>query len=402
MKKTLKEKRMKLPEDTFSLSNSLFSIGLSVVGVVSVRQMLKEVDEVDAAFKSYRPSTNNPSVSVIIPARNEEAVIEACLQAVLTQDYSNFKVTIVDDNSTDKTSQIIEKMATKYPHKLRVVTGQKLTDGWTGKSNALWQGYNQGDGIAQWLLFLDADTIMQPGTLEGAVKFAESNKLDMLSLAPGLTSQSFWTKLLMPEVFKFYTLAASTAGAKAGSVEEASAIGTFILARREVYQATGGHGGVKEQVVEDIALARLFRSQGYTTRQIAAPQYLTTGWYDNLPELWEGVSKNMFLVARKDWARVLGVVGAEFAYGILPTLTLFSRIVSRKQKSRLSLILNTIAVVLQLGLHSEINRSLHVPRRYTALYPLAAVITSLITFNSAIKTSLRKSVEWKGRTIQTH
>ncbi|HEX2912220.1 MAG TPA: glycosyltransferase [Chloroflexia bacterium] len=402
MKQRLKEKRMKLPENSFSLLNSMFSIGLSVAGLVSIRKMLKEVNETTLQFEDYRPSENDPFISVIIPARNEETVIEKCLKAVLAQNYPNFEVIVVDDDSNDQTPRILKKLATQYSQKLKIVLGTMPLNGWTGKTNALWQGYTHINKTSKWVLFLDADTLMQPGTLGGAVKFAQSNKLSMLSLAPGMISQNFWTKLLMPEVFKFYTIVAGTPGAKPGSVEEASAIGTFILAQGEAYEATGGHGAVKSQVVEDIELARLFRSKGYTTRQIATPQYLSNHWYDNLTELWEGVSKNMFLVAHKDWSKILAVVGIEYLYGILPTWTLIRRLRNPKPKFNLSLALNLIAVVLQLGLHSEVNRNLQVPRSYIVFYPLAALITSLITFNSAIKTELRKSVEWKGRTIETH
>jgi chlorobactene glucosyltransferase len=374
---------------------SLFSISTSVAGIITVRKAINDT------LKQTNISASLPQelVSVVVPAKNEQDIIAKCVKAVLEQEYNNLEIIIANDNSTDDTAKILDELKND---RMQVLEIQPPASSWTGKANALWQAYKHTDVRARWILFLDADTILEKNAIKDALHYAKSNNLDLLSLAGSPIWQNVWTPLLMPEIFKFYTIAHNNPiqPAKKNSVEAASAIGTFILVQRTAYEAVGGHGAVKSSIIEDIELAKTFRRHGFKTEQISAPEYLKTLWYESFLELWEGVTKNMFAVADKKWSRILFLLIIEWIYGLVPILILAKRLSKRDISISTSNFLNYLSVVLIFGCHNEINKGLKIPSKYSLGYPVAAIISSIITLSSAIKMQTGKKISWKGREIE--
>jgi glycosyltransferase involved in cell wall biosynthesis len=138
-------------------------------------------------------------VSVIVPARNEEASLGTCLESLIGQTDVDFEVIIVDDHSTDRTREIAESFATAEPNKVRVIEAGSLPDGWTGKNNAVTAGVRASRG--EWLLFTDADTVHLPGSLARALKEAQENQVDLLSYSPEQIAVTFWEMAVLPVVF---------------------------------------------------------------------------------------------------------------------------------------------------------------------------------------------------------
>lgn len=153
---------------------SVFAFSLIQLAVTLAN--LREIRRLDHGTGDFADASNSPLVSVLVPARNEEENIRACLESLLQQDYPNYEVLVLDDHSSDDTPTILAELKRNHEH-LRVLTGAELPDGWFGKHWACWQLADQASG--SWILFTDADTVHQPELLKAAVARASECKLDL-------------------------------------------------------------------------------------------------------------------------------------------------------------------------------------------------------------------------------
>ncbi len=246
-------------------------------------------------------------VSVIVPARNEEASLGTCLESLVSQKGVNFEVLIVDDHSTDRTYEIAASMASAHPDKLRVIEAGPLPAGWTGKNNALLTGFREAHG--EWLLFTDADTVHHPGSLARAVNEAREHRADLLSYSPEQIAVTFWEMAVLPVVFA--ELAREYPPAKVRDPESpiAAANGQYILVKREAYDAVGGHAAVAGEILEDVALARVMKFTRRKVRFRYAADAVRTRMYRNLRQLRDGWTKNLALLfPRPGWLAVKTIV----------------------------------------------------------------------------------------------
>lgn len=402
-------------KEVFFIVSCTYSIITSIIGLIIFRTVFKKSLKIDQEFdKTVAYSRKNrslvdemPFVSVLIPARNEQNSIANCVNAVFSQHYPNFEVIVVDDNSSDMTASILQDLQATYgAEKLRIIRNETLPDGWLGKNHALWQGYQQIKPKTEWLLFIDTDTHLQAGALVSVVSYACTHNLDLFSLFPGYLCGSFWHRLLLPNISKFYAFAANNPfdRLKIGSLEETFATGNFIMVRHCAYSSIGGHAAIKDKVVEDVELAQQFRKAGFTTLGSPYTKFLVHHNQGGLKTFWQSMNKNFFLVARKNWLALIYILVFEWTY-ILPPLCSLSYHLAKQffgkkvtVKSRV-IWLEAIAVALMLGSYSEMLSRYHIPRRFGLLYPLAAFINSLIIIDSSIQIGLLGRVNWKGRSI---
>ena len=381
---------------------SAFSIGTSLLTIGVLRQGLRDSATVGAAMRAAARTGNDwPSVAVLVPARDEEASVATCLTSIITQDYAAHEVIAVDDESSDRTAAIMDDLQRLHPHRLRIVrAGPVPVGGWVGKTHALQQGYAYVQPETTWLLFVDADTALASGTLRAAVGYAADQGLDLLSLVPAPRLRGFWARLLIPVVARFYLLAQLDPlhPVKRGSPEEAVAIGQFILVRHDAYRAVGGHHTVRGSTAEDVALAKLFRAHGFRTLMTNGLDFVESESYQGLGELWEGTTKNLFVVARGRWSTLTATLALEYLSGLIPVVLLVRPRRPRLQAS-IAVWTNRVAVGLIALSYGCYLRVLNVPLRYVALYPLSALLGSLIFLDSARLVSVRRSVTWKGRSV---
>jgi hypothetical protein len=228
-------------------------------------------------------------VSVIVPARNEEANLGACLESLVSQTGVPFEVIVIDDHSTDRTGEI----ARSFPG-VRVIEAGVLPTGWTGKNNAVTTGARAAQG--SWLLFTDADTIHLAGSLARAVKEAEDHQADLLSYSPEQIAVTFWEMAVLPVVFAELARQYPPRKVSDPSSGEAAANGQYLLIRREAYEATGGHAAVAGSILEDVALARAVKSSARKIRFRYAADAVRTRMYRNFQQLREGWTKNLALL----------------------------------------------------------------------------------------------------------
>lgn len=356
---------------------------------------IKKIEEVEILDT---PLNETHSISIIVPMRNEEKNAERCITRLMNQNYPRYEVIAVDDMSTDNTPTILEDLSNNYPN-LRVVRGSSTPQGWVGKTYALWQGVRI--AVGEWLLFIDADTYSNPNTLRSAVYYAEKHKVDMLSLYPFQELYTFWERVIQPIIFASIASALPHDKVNNPNLKEAFAIGQFILIRREVYDAVGGHETIRDKIVEDVALAKLVKGKGYSLRIASGRSLIKTRMYTNLHEIWEGWTKNLFLGIEKNWRRLIWALFILSALGVLPIFLFLKSFAGFFLGKGLvnTIILMESSWLLFLNIYVALGnaKAYNIPAYYAVFFPISAGSFILIMLFSAFKVISGKGVTWKER-----
>ena len=230
-------------------------------------------------------------VSIIVPARNEEASLADCLESLTAQTGVVFEIIVVDDGSTDRTREIAQSFA-----KVRVISPEPLPDGWTGKNNAVIAGAKEKEARAPWLLFTDADTVHLPESLARALSEAKREGADLLSYSPEQVAVTFAERAVMPVIFAELAAKYPPQKVREQNAGIVAANGQYLLVRREAYDAVGGHAAVATEILEDVALARLFRDKGKHVYFRYGGGAVRARMYRNWSQLREGWTKNLALL----------------------------------------------------------------------------------------------------------
>lgn len=230
-------------------------------------------------------ASGGPEISVLVPARNEEACLGTCLQSLTTQAGTAYEVIVVNDGSTDRTQEVAQSFAG-----VEVVDPGPLPAGWVGKNHALAAGAKMAKG--KWLLFTDADTVHLPGSMARALTEAREQGAALLSYSPAQQVESFWERAIMPVVFgelamRYHPSRVNEPG------ELAAANGQYLLISREAYEAVGGHTAVAGEVLEDVALAALVKRSGRKLSFRYGADTVRTRMYRSFWQLREGWTKNL-------------------------------------------------------------------------------------------------------------
>ncbi len=231
--------------------------------------------------------TPAPLVTVIVPARNEENDLPACLDGLLAQSYPNLEIVVVDGGSTDRTAEIARARAPR----VRLLEEPSLPEGWVGKSWACWTGAQQARG--DYLLFTDADVRHDPEAIRTAVDWAERDRADLVTFATRIEMGGVWEKVVMPFYIQMVLTYFRTPRVNRPDSRAAMANGQFLLVRTDGYRALEGHAAIRGRVLEDVALAESFRSAGKKLRVAWTPELLTTRMYRNRHEMFEGILKTV-------------------------------------------------------------------------------------------------------------
>jgi glycosyltransferase involved in cell wall biosynthesis len=332
-----------------------------------------------------------PQISVIVPARNEEASLAGCLASLVAQTGVSFEIIVVDDDSTDRTSEIANSFAGQG---VRVVKAAPPPAGWTGKNNAVATGARGARG--EWLLFTDADTIHLPGSLAGALDEARRRGVSMLSYSPQQIVETFWEKAVMPVIFG--ELAATYQPSRVSDPRSAvaAANGQYILIAREAYDAVGGHASVADHILEDVALARAVKRSGRKIFFRYGGNAVQTRMYRSFAQLREGWIKNLALLfpstARLSILRIV-----EF---VLIVASLCLAVIDGLRGSLpAAVIAASLGVVFYALFISRIRRA-HFSWQANVLAVLGLPLFSYLLLRSWFDHN-RETVHWKGRTYKS-
>lgn len=343
-----------------------------------------------------------PSVTILIPAKDEGERIRACIESALAQDYPDFDVIAINDRSTDNTGAVMDEMAAKNP-RLRVLhITEPPAPGWTGKNNALWQGQKIARG--QWMLFVDSDVVLEPDALSASMAVVLRKKFDLVSLLPKLESHSMWESLLVPlaasAASSMYLIALTNSNSLA---KTAFANGQFILMSRKVYDAFGGHERVRDRYCEDVEIARILKSSGFRPRVSWGNDFAAVRMYSSLGAIFRGWSRIYYAAqVGSPWrvlAAALFVIVCSFsayaalAWGIFRTVWPDPATVYPTGLAWLA------ASLVHLGLITYFLGVLYHwcgnPRRNALLFPLGGIML-LGIFGRALWMCVTKKVEWRG------
>jgi chlorobactene glucosyltransferase len=333
-----------------------------------------------------------PLLSILVPARNEETNIEKCLRSLFAQDYPSIQIVVVDDASTDQTPVILGRLA-KEDGRLEVLQGRPLPKGWTGKNNALVHGLSavKGDSI----LFLDADVVLQPGTLSTAFAAMQRYDAAFLTVWPRQEVETFWEKAVQPVIVAMnITLSTLQRLYMPPFPEALSAWGPFILVRREAYKAIGGHEAIAGEIAEDYVLYSNFRKAGFRTVMLDGTAFVSVRMYDSFKSIWEGWSKNLFPGLLRSYVLTFLAATGIFFFTVSPFLLLLVGI----NTSKAWLVGSSLLLILLLAVIGYLIRSHTTLKQvWLAVNPLGGLVFIGTLLNSALRHTLGTGVTWKGR-----
>ena len=326
-------------------------------------------------------------VSVIVPARNEEANLGTCLQSLVNQKDVSCEVIVVDDHSSDRTRDI----AQSFP--VRVIEADPLPADWSGKCNACWSGAKVATG--KWLLFTDADTRHSAASIASGIREAEQHGAALLSYSPKQEVQSVAERALMPVIFAELAVTFRPREVSDPASPVAAANGQYLLIRRDAYDAVGGHAAVAKAILEDVELARKVKSAGYRL-QFRVSDVVSTRMYRSFPQMWEGWTKNLVLLFPN--ARGLALRrGIEFGLIAASLIAVVSALVDR---DRMGVLVNgALAFGLLVFFYQRIRRA-HFDWLSNMLAVFGLPLFTVLLVRSYI-CHKRGSVLWKGRMLVT-
>lgn len=286
-----------------------------------------------------------PLVSVLVPARNEENNILACLECLRVQDYPNYEILVLDDNSTDSTYARAVSVA-ELDRRVRVIKGAPLPAGWAGKAFACYQLAGAASG--EWLLFVDADTRHEPQMLRSVMALALEERSSLLCGFPRQLASTLSQKVIVP-VFYFIIMAWAPLWwlQRCQEPRLTVAIGQFFLFRREEYWRIGGHEAVKSRVTEDIWLGAELCRRGGRVTLVDLSSVVSCHMYDSLGSMWHGFAKNMYSVAAFSPLALFSLMAAGYIFFLAPFYWLWNDIFRASPVSEWSsIVLAQVFIVL--------------------------------------------------------
>ncbi len=261
-------------------------------------------------------STHQERVSVIIPARNEEVNIARAVRSLANQQGIR-EILVVDDQSADRTGEVLAALEVEIPL-LRSLRVESLPEGWLGKTHAAAAGARVATG--DWLLFTDADTEHLAGSLAELVRRAEDEHADLLSVSPGQETPTWWEKSVIPAVYLRLASLFRFEEVSDPHSPAAAANGQYLLVRRDIYERSGGHEAVKSQILEDVELARRIKGLGGKLLFLPGARWVRTRMYHSFREMWQGWTKNLYLLYGGNVSKILGAVASLWLLDAFPVL----------------------------------------------------------------------------------
>jgi len=327
-------------------------------------------------------------VSAIVPARNEEAVIATCLESLVAQPEIT-EVIVVDDESTDRTAEIVREVATRRG-KVRLLESGGPPDGWVGKNYALSVGAREAKG--DWLLFTDADAEHLPGSTAQALERARESGAALVSFSPEQITERWYDRALLPFVYCRLTKLYSYDAVNDPKSGVAAANGQYLMMHRATYEAIGGHGSVAGEVLEDVALARIAKRAGHGIWFGSGSGAVRVRMYRSFAAMWEGWKKNLYRLVGGTPRAALSELDAS-----LPWMVILVLLVGLKLPW--ALFLGVILLLArQLGYGLQLTRN-HYPFSFIVYYVPAAVLYAAVLWAS-YRSHVAGRVVWKGREYQ--
>jgi len=341
--------------------------------------------------------SGNPRVSVIVPARNEEETIEQALHTLLALDYDNYEVIAVNDRSTDRTGEIIERVSqnphpvaqdgTRMGHPLRVIHHSELPPGWLGKTHAMWTAANQASG--EWLLFTDADVMFKPDSLRRALAYAEAEPADHVVLFPRMIMKRPGEYMMIAFFQTMFMFGHRPWKVADPSTDDHMGVGAFNLVRRRVYDAVGTYEALRMEVLDDMNLGKVVKNAGFAQRNVFGGDLISIRWGHGAFGIVNNLTKNFFAVLSFQSSRtLLSAFGLAFI-----NLGPFLGIWLAHGWERLPF---AIALGSLLMIYVGMSWRSSVPPYYVLLHPISTMLFTYTLLRSMFLTLTNDGIVWRG------
>lgn len=278
-----------------SIAISVITIGLNIYLLAG----LSKIKRLDA-----QPLIGEqPRLDIVIAVRNEERDLEHALQSVCNIEYKDYRIVVVNDRSTDRTAEILQRFELQFPQ-IKVVTISNLPEGWLGKNNALYQGYMNSE--AEWILFTDADVAFHPHALSKALSYAVENRLDHLTVFPEVISRSTLLNSVLATFSIMLLLHIKPWNSRKPGLKGYAGVGAFNLMSRSAYEKIGTHKSIKLRPDDDLQLGFAVKKAGLRQDALVGLGCITLEWYRSLKEFSNGLLKNSFSALGYNLLKAIG------------------------------------------------------------------------------------------------
>ncbi len=359
--------------------------------------------------KVNNSKTIETTLTVIIKTYNEEKNIKNCLTALskIKIPSSKFKILILDDSSTDNTLKIANKCKEelfKDPSYIEIISSgeRPKNKNWVGKNWACYVGSKKTK--SQFILFIDADVIVEKYCIYNALSKSFNEKIDLLSLAPKVNCNCLAEWMVQPIMTSLLMLGFPISDTNNPESKTAFAAGPFMLFRRDSYKIIGGHEGTYNEIVEDLALAKKIKEKNLKLNFLIGIEDISLNMYKDLNSLIEGWSKNWYLGLEKNIFK--SFIAAIFVFSIysMPWILLLGKLFKYMLNNFISIdiytfIFSLLGIILYGGKRYWLNYKFNIPYKFWFLNGIGGLVVIYISFSSIYKTLTGNNWTWKGRKL---
>ncbi|QUC63888.1 glycosyltransferase [Nitrosopumilus sp. K4] len=388
---------MELAVDIFNYVFTSIMIGIAVAWMFLIKSMLDSFRHTPYLDKFEKTNDTTPKVSIILPARNEEEHIGKCLESLINQNYKNYEIIVINDSSEDNTEKIISEYG-KKDSKIIHVNAQPKPEGWMGKNWACMEGYKKATG--ELLLFTDADTKHKETVISLAVAHLLSFDLDALSVIPKMLSFDFWTKITLPMISTFLHTRFSALKVNDPAKNTGYFFGSFFIIKKKTYDEVGTHEGVKQEIIEDGALGKKVKEQGYKIKMVRGEHLISAVWARDRTTLWNALKRLMIPLYLQSGGIAIGIFFAVLFLLFMPfPFTIYSAVFALDSISFSVLFATSTlsSILIYTGSVIEVKKALFLKLKYSVFAPIGSLVVVFGFLAGLVQAKSSSSVSWRGR-----
>jgi glycosyltransferase involved in cell wall biosynthesis len=328
-------------------------------------------------------------VSIIVPARNEEPTIEQGLSRLLALDYDNYEVIVVDDRSTDRTGEIIERVsASPQAHGcLRAIHVKELPPGWLGKTHAMWKAGELASG--DWLLFTDADVLFKPDVVRRALVYAESENADHVVVFPRILMKTPGEHMMIAFFQTLFTFGHRPWRVADPDTKDHMGVGAFNMVRRSTYDAIGTYRALRMEVLDDMKLGKVVKNARFRQRNVFGEDLISIRWAIGAMGVVNNLTKNFFAILSFQWWRTIASVCGLLFLNLLPFVGFCLTLGWMRVPYAIAL---GAMFLIYLGMSFKSS----IPAYYFLLHPISTLLFAYTLLRSMFLTLRDQGVTWRG------
>ncbi len=330
-----------------------------------------------------------PRLSIIVPARNEEEDIAQAIEQLLDLDYRNYEVIAVNDRSTDRTGEILDRIA-ETPlarGRLKVLHIDSLPTGWLGKTHAMWMASQHATG--DWLLFTDADVLFKPDSVRRVLAYAESEPADHVVLFPRMIMHRPGERMMIAFFQTLFVFGHRPWKVADPKTQDHMGVGAFNLIRRSVYQAVGTYKALRFEVLDYMKLGKVVKTSGFAQRNVFGEDLISIHWARGAMGIVDNLTKNFFAIMSFQWWRAIASCVALLFLNLGPFLGVWVA-------HGWARVPYAVALFSMFSIYWGMSRRSAIPPYYFLLHPISTALFTYTMLRSTLLTLWQGGVIWRG------